>query len=122
MVYGETGCMPTAVDIRQRAAAFWLKTSHGSIDTLVSKLSHILVKMDASPHYNSPYLTYIRKTFDDLGLTYLSNIHRPSTNLKHEISNIKTRAKDQFVQSWEEMKNNSNKASFYKMFKNNFGT
>ncbi len=116
MVYGETGRKPLSYDIRQRATCFWTKVTNGKQDTLANKLKNILTNIHNKNNYTSPYITYIQRSLDDLGLTYLFNIDT-NHSTKQNVSLIKQRSSDQYTQIWNDDVNKSSKSHFYKMIK-----
>ena len=116
MVYGETGCMPLKVDIRERAACFWLRISSGKDKLLAKQLQNILLKINSKDDYESPYLKYMFRVFNELGLTYLLSTQN-TTQTKYHCDLIKQRSSDQYRQEWTNEINESSKSSFYKMFK-----
>ena len=119
MVYGEVGCRPLRFEVRERACSFWLRIQENSSPTLANKLRKTLIKMNGTLNYVSPYATYISTNFNELGLSYMYATPR-ILDTSRDISLIKSRSRDQYVQEWTENKNNSRKALFYNMFKSKF--
>ena len=124
MVYGETGCNPPSVDIKQRAMTFWHKTHNSSQKSLPKICQNVLVDCNEGDEYSSQYIKYIKKSFNDSGLTHLYGTYRDdiqTQNLNQNINTIKRRTKDQYIQKWHEDKNTSPKALFYNIIKHDFG-
>ena len=119
MVYGEVGCRPLRVEVRERACSFWLRIQENSSPTLANKLRKTLNKMNGTLNYVSPYATYISTNVNELGLSYMYATPR-ILDISRDISLIKSRSRDQYVQEWTENKNNSRKVLFYNMFESKF--
>ena len=121
MVYGETGCTPPSVDIKQRAMIFWLKTSKSKDNSLPKICQNILIDINEKENYISPYTTYIKNNYNNSGLTSLFDTNTQHLINHNHINLIKQRTKDQYIQKWTENKNNSPKALFYNIIKYDFG-
>ena len=90
-VYGETGCTPLYVDILIRSLSFYLKVKNGRRDTLANTMQNYLHSVYNSDPGKSAYLNYIKRSLDDLGLSYLFlNVNDNEMTIK-QINLIKTR-------------------------------
>ena len=121
MVYGETGCFPPSIDVKQRAMTFWLKTSKSPPTSLPKVCQNIVLDCHEKVNYHSKYVTYIKSSFDNAGLTYLFQPHTQHLIIQNHINLIKRRIKDNFIQSWNNAKAVSPKAFFYNIIKHSFG-
>ena len=116
MIYGETGCTPPSINIRERAMNFWLKTSQQG--NLATKAQQILLKIHDHNGYSSPYINYIKESFNTSGLTYLfEDKNSTHTNNNYSKHLINQRIKDQFSQTWKREMNESTKSTFYRTIK-----
>ena len=121
MVYAETGCEPLWVDIYKRATCFWVKISQDNTNLLANKLRSILIRIHENTDYESPYITFMNKTFNDLGLTYMLFRESDINQRKRDMRLIKSRIQDQYQQQWQEKLFVSPKAIFYRMLKSEPG-
>ena len=120
MIYGELGRYPIDLDIKTRLISFWGRLNSGK----ETKLSYILYKlcyhMSINDNVNFSWLNRIKTILNECGIP---NVWETQSfiNCKWLVSFIKLRLKDQYVQVWHSLLENSPKALNYKLFKDFFG-
>ena len=116
MVYGELGRVPLETIVQTRMITFWYKLL--SSNKLSSKLYNLTYALNINNKFKYKWLTNIKKILDSLGLSFIFNDqNKTQFNLNWLKSTIKTRLKDQFVQSWTNSITNSSRGQFYILFK-----
>ena len=118
MVYGELGCYPLSVEIRARVLSFWSKLLEPN-DKVCNKLYSVLYHLHVLGMYTSPWLKYVMKALDDLGLTYVWNEQYVHNDRQFNML-VKERVKDQYRQEWHETVFNMSKCYNYRMYKDVF--
>ena len=93
MIYGELGRYPLEINVKLRMVNFWANLIKSSHYKLSVKMFNIIKQ------YNTPWVQYVQKIFDDCGLSYIwlnqdfSSISWLKKTLFHKL-------KDQFLQKW----------------------
>ena len=119
MVYGETGCQPLSIDIAVRSLSFYLKTKNERLNSLPNTLLRSLYQIYDNTRQSSPYLHQIKTSLNNLGCPYLFYQQIPDrTSVAQIKSHLKRVAEDNFLQVWASNMSSSNKAIFYRSFKN----
>ena len=77
-------------------------------------------KVHLNSTYDSPFLSYIKNSFDRLGLSDLFILRTTEVSSTCLSNKVKRRVKDQFLQKWISDMNSSNKSLFYRLFKTDF--
>lgn len=124
MVFGETGKLPLSITIKVRMLCFWFKLACCNDKTKISSLMYkILLHLYRSNIYYSPYLKFIEKIHNELGLSniWLYQNELNISNLEWYKEKCKQILKDQFMQNWLSNVNNDQICYCYRMFKQNFG-
>ena len=118
-VYGETGFTPLYVDILIRSLSFYLKVKNGLQSSLACTMVNYLHIIYNYKPTASLYLKYIKRSLDNLGFSYFfHNVILHNETIFEQIKRIKMAANDQFIQRWSSEIKATNKALFYRSFKN----
>ena len=111
MVYGELGRYPLAIDIKICMVSYWGKF----IDGKQSKLSNILHKLCLAlsniEGKNFIWLSSVKGIINECGLAYIWNT-QTFQNTEWLKINIKQTLRDQFIQLWLSLIQNSPKKQF----------
>ena len=97
---------------------FWYKLkcdANSGSNKLSCLLLSMICKMYDHTDHKSPWLEYIYKILDQLGLTYLKHVQTMSVCKFKNI--VKQKLKDQFLQGWIEQLNASSMCVNYRIFK-----
>ena len=120
MVLGETGKLPLDTIIRSRVLNFWYKlVTNVNRFKLTVVLYRILYKLDIAGSYTYPWIEYVRKSLNELGLSFYW-LRQDSLDLKGFTSfktAVKLRIADQFKNKWHEEVFTSSNCTIYRVFK-----
>ena len=111
-------CIPPSIEVQKRALVFWIKTAHSN--SLANTCQDILLECNKRNEYSSPYIRYIRDSFNKLGLTELFDKTVTLFPGCKPINTIKRRINDIFIQMWQQKISNSPKSMFYRLIKSEF--
>ena len=119
MIYGELGRYPIEIDIKSRMISFWSKLLSGK----ESKLSYIMYKLCLqiinSDNANFIWFNKIRNILNECGMFNVWDTQTfINSNWLH--SSVKLKLKDQYIQTWHSLIENSPKAINYRIFKETF--
>ena len=123
MVYGETGKFPLDLTIKSRLLTFWFNLAYKDTGKLSSLSYKFLYKLYTQNIYHNNYLTFVKTTLDQLGLTYIWTNQAIQTFTINEgwfKEKIKRSLKDQFIQSFYTHNDNDPIFTNYRMFKTTF--
>ena len=121
MILGELGCYPIKIEVNCRLLTFWYKLlidSNNGGNKLSSMMLKLYMNLFTSNKYKLPWLNHIYSNLNNLGLTFLWHTQSMSVNSFKNL--IKQRMKDQYIQQWNEEKNNNSLCFNYRMFKCDF--
>ena len=121
MVRGETGSLPTVINIKCRMLNFWFrlvtKTKDGCIDKTL--YSHML-EMQQNHNNAHQWINFIKNCLDKLGLSYIFVSHAKNINPAWFKQEIKKRLNDAFVQDWSRDLCDNKACTNYRLFKKDF--
>ena len=121
MIYGELGILPLEIDIKNRLISFWLKISDPEVDKLSSSIYSIIYTHHEAGKMKSKWIAYIKETIAKNGFGYIWEQQRDNLiNRKWFRLAFKQRIRDQYLQSWNEIIDQSSGSTSYKIFKINF--
>lgn len=117
MIYGELGVYPLHLVAKTRVLGYWaqlLTSDKTKISSLLYKLLYAMYELES---YQSPWIAYVKKALNDLGMTEFWI----NQTIPHSIQWFKhfsrQRIYDQFLQSWRSDIFNSNKCLNYRIYK-----
>ena len=125
MVLGEVGKVPMDVTIKKRVLNYWFKMVSSKNPCKINVVLYkLLVKLDSSDEsYKSPWLTYVKNSLNELGLSFLW-INQDNINIVNHNwfkSAINLRINDQFQAKWVSTVQNSDSCIIYRIVKQKFG-
>ena len=112
--------MPLDTIIRSRVLNFWYKlVTNVNRFKLTVVLYRILYKLDIAGSYTYPWIEYVRKSLNELGLSFYwlrqgSLVMKGFTSFKRA---VKLRISDQFRCKWHEEVFASSNCTIYRVFK-----
>ena len=122
MVFGELGQYPLEITAKCRMLCYWHKlTNVHNKDKLSSVIYRFLHNLYRTNVYKSPFLLHVHSTLDTLGYSGLwlnQNLFEMTSECFKNM--VKTRLKDQYVQSFFSEINDNELYYNYRLFKDNF--
>ncbi|MEW8547673.1 MAG: reverse transcriptase family protein, partial [Candidatus Thiodiazotropha sp.] len=119
MVYGEFGRFPLSIWIKSRMISYWAKLINAKETKLVTFMYKIHYIMHKSNVYSCKWLLQIKSILDSVGLSYMW-LEQKVTSINWLKNTVKSRLKDQYLQSWFSAIDNSPKCINYRLFKSEF--
>ena len=122
MLFGETGCAPIEIHIKSRVLNYWLRLCHPDYKDKVSNITYkFLYKLYLNNVYESPYITFVKKTLQDIGLHGIwlgqDDITFSPVWFKEK---VKRGLLDNFIQDWYASVDHDSIYLNYRMFKTTF--
>ena len=121
MVRGETGCFPISCEVESRILNYWFKLV---INNRPGKIANIMYncmyKMYQLNSFTCKWIDHVRKSLDQLGLSYIFDTQAAGVSEAWFRSVIKQRLHDKYVQEWSSSVNVSDSCICYRMFKSDF--
>lgn len=123
MVYGETGKGPVEIHVKSRVLCYWLRLCHPDNQHKISSVIYkCLLKLHRSNQYESMYLTFIKNTLQDIGMSgFWLNQDDITCNPDWFKEKVKRGLYDNFLQRWYMSVDNDSVFFNYRMFKPAFG-
>ena len=90
---------------------------HEKCDFMSVKMYNLLYKMYNLGIYNSPWLSFVKSTLLSAGFGYVWRDQKIPRTLEYLKKKIKTRLKDQYLQTWTDDVASNAKCLNYRMFK-----
>lgn len=123
MVLGEVGTLPIEITIKLRMLSFWYKLHCDSFsfftsDKISCHLYSLCNRQYEKTDFRLPWLKHIFCLLDSLGLSFLkfSNVY----SLEQLKKIVTQRLKDQYMQSWSSIINESEHCCNYRLYKECF--
>ncbi|XP_074647723.1 uncharacterized protein LOC141903501 [Tubulanus polymorphus] len=116
-VLAELGRYPMSIEVKRRMVNFWLKTVTGKDSKLNAILYRISLNLYVREKHKSPWLLYIKKIFDDIGLSYIW-LQQYTENYKTLSKYVKQVLRDQHVQEMLQKVNDDQQYVNFKLYKN----
>ena len=119
MVYGELGTYPLFVDIQSRMICFWCKVNSNGKKDIAKTIYDLIYHLNEKGKLNSPWLNYIKKIININGF---GNIWTSQNNVNSKwfAKAFKQKLKDQYIQTWNALVNQSSSGKNYQIFKDTF--
>lgn len=119
MIYGDLGRFPLSILIKKRIIGYWYKLINNH-STLSSTIYKIIVNDVYNNNSKYSWLSNVKSILDECGLSYIWDSQSFHGSKDLLLTLVERSLKDQFVQNWNNIVNNSNKAINYRMFKTEF--
>ena len=101
MVYGESGCFPVLNHVKSRMTTFYMRLINGNRNKLSYIMYQVLRKKHITePLSNIPWIEFIKKAFNDIGMTDIWIYEGMGQQTNHVKQTVKTKIKDIFLQNW----------------------
>ena len=119
MVYGELGAYPLFIDIQSRIISFWCKVNNNLKNDTAKTIYDLIYYLNEKEKLNSPWLNHIRKIINTNGF---GNVWTSQNNVNSKwfINAFKQKLKDQYIQTWNALVNQSSSGKNYQIFKDTF--
>jgi len=122
MLFGETGCAPIDIHIKSRVLNYWLRLCHPDYKDKMSNIVYkFLYKLYLNNVYESPYITFVKTTLQDIGLHGIwlgqDNITFSPVWFKEK---VKRSLLDNFIQDWYASVDHDSIYLNYRMYKITF--
>ena len=119
MIFGELGVLPINLLIKNRVLNYWCKIVNNKQDKICNVMYRFMFELHKNNTYQCPWLTFVKESLEQLGFSeYWINQSALSPHVFQNI--VKSRIKDQYIQTWNESVNSSNKCINYRIFKKEF--
>ena len=118
MVLGETGTYPIELEVKSRLLCFWYRLQSENDNKMSCLMYNLIKKQSEHTQFEMPWLTFVKKCLDDLGLSFVFDNPVYSSSQFKNI--VKQRLKDQYVQFWNNSVNLNGICCNYRIFKTEF--
>ena len=119
MVYGELGAYPLFIDIQSRMVSFWCKLNDSGKNDIATTFYKLIYHLNEQNQLNSPWLNHIKTIINTNGFGNVWTSHN-EVNSKWFVQAFKQKLKDQYIQTWSSLINQSSSSKNYRIFKETF--
>ena len=122
MVYGELGTYPLFVDIQSRMISFWCKVNSNGKNDIAKTIYDLIYHLNEKGKLNSPWLNHIIYIKKIIHINGFGNVwtSQNEVNSKWFAKAFKQKLKDQYIQTWNALVNQSSSGKNYQIFKDTF--
>ena len=119
MVYGELGVYPLTLEIKTRIVSFWTKLQNEGENDITESMYKILFSLNEKGKLKSNWVDYVKHILCSNG--YGNIWEAPNEfNQKWLVASLKQKLKDQYIQNWSSLVDQSSSGTNYRIFKNSF--
>lgn len=119
MIYGELGILPLQEEAKIRMISYWCRVSDVTQNKLSNQIYSLILSLNRDGILNSKWLNYIKTLIQNNGFSNLWT-NQNNSNKKWFYMAFKQKIKDQYIQTWNHLINNSSSSITYKMVKHEF--
>ncbi|MEW8547414.1 MAG: reverse transcriptase family protein, partial [Candidatus Thiodiazotropha sp.] len=119
MVYGELGAYPLYIDIQCRMVSFWAKLGSSGNNDIATCLYQLIYSLNEQKRIQSKWLAHIKNIITSNGYGHVWNSH-DEVNKKWFVQAFKQKLKDQYLQKWSSLVDQSSSGKNYRIFKEDF--
>ena len=116
MVYGELGVYPLTLEIKTRIVSFCTKLQNEGENDITESMYKILFSLNEKGKLKSNWVDYVKHILCSNG--YGNIWEAPNEfNQKWLIASLKQKLKDQYIQNWSSLVDQSSSGTNYRIFK-----
>ena len=116
MVYGELGAYPLYIDIQCRMVSFWAKLGNSGNNDIATCLYQLIHNLNEQKRIKCKWLDHIKNIITSNGYGHVWYAH-DLINKKWFVQSFKQKLKDQYLQKWSSLVEQSSSGKNYRIFK-----